>query len=457
MKTVTISRYLAIHDIHTGQENIKMSEDKTMFISTDNPIFRFKKLNLPTITDAAVRHGIVYRPEETLFNYPAWPSVCSDENGVLYATSSAFGSQHICPFGKYALYISRDQGKTWSLPMVLTDSYVADGHGGILYLGGGRLLASWAYHPADVLYQSYWARITERYADGQQSPMGRVRQAMLEMYPTLPPEKMVGGSFIRISEDYGVTWGKSIRVPIASPHGPCVLPDGTILYLGKEHYAFTAGTFRAYENGFSDTLHANNWKEYIEKLGEMRCGTECGKTPIVAYASTDGGLTWEKRGICEKPDDIDWYDSSEPYAAVLSDGTLFGVIRVEREGDYENDFTLYTTRSADGGYTWSEWVCTHVCGSPGHLLQHSSGALICSIGRRNGSAPGEYAIVSHDGGLTWTEEYEISRGYNSDLGYPASVELADHSILTVYYQHYTDLETGEDDAYPSILCTQWKL
>lgn len=434
-----------------------MSENKTTFISTDNPIFRYKKLNLPTVTDAALRHGIVYRPEETLFRYPAWPSVCSDENGVLYATSSAFGSQHICPFSKYALYISRDHGKTWSLPMILTDTYVADGAGGILYLGGGKLIASWSYHPADVLYETYWGRITNTLFGGKGNPFSRVRQAMLEMFPTLPPEKMVGGSFIRISEDYGVTWGKPIRVPIASPHGPCQLPDGTILYLGKEYYASTEGTFKAYERGFSERLQPNNFKEYIEKMGDMRCGLESGKTPIFAYASTDGGLTWEKRGLCEKPDDLDWYDVHEPHATVLPDGTILGVIRVEREGEYENDFTLYTTRSNDGGYTWSEWVCTHVSGSPGHLLQHSSGALVCSFGRRCGGALGEYAIVSHDGGLTWTEEYEISRANGSDLGYPASVELPDHSILTVYYQHYTDPETGEDDKYPSILCTQWKL
>ena len=434
-----------------------MSENQTMFVATDNPMFRYKKLKLPTITDSVIRHGIVYRPEETLFNYPAWPSVCADENGVLYATSAAFGSQHICPFNKYAMYISRDHGKTWSLPMILTDSYVADGHGGITYLGEGRLLASWSYCPGDVLYESYWGRVTGTLFGRQQSPFDRVRQAMLEMYPTLPPEKMVGGSFVRISEDYGVTWGKPIRVPIASPHGPCQLPDGTVLYLGKECFASTEGTFQAYEKGFSEPLQASNFKEYIEKLGNLRGGIESGKAQIFAYSSSDGGVTWEKRGICEKPDDLEWYDTAEPHAMVLPDGTLLGVIRVEREGEYENDFTLYTTRSNDGGYTWSEWVCTHVCGSPGHLLQHSSGAVVCSFGRRYGETFGEYAIVSRDGGLTWTEEYEICRSNDSDLGYAASVELPDHSILTVYYQHYVDPETGTKDRYPSILCTQWKL
>ena len=38
-----------------------------------------------------------------------------------------------------------------------------------------------------------------------------------------------------------------------------------------------------------------------------------------------------------------------------------------------------------------------------------------------------------------------------DLGYPATVELDDGSLMTVYYQKY------EDDANCSILYTRWRL
>ena len=424
---------------------------------TDNPVFQYKKLSLDTVKGNTFRTGTVFRGKDTLFRYSAWPSVCADENGVLYATSSAFGSAHICPFGKYAMYVSRDGGDKWSLPMILRDSYLPDGHGGIVYLGGGKLLANWAYHPGDVLFRTYWGRITGTIFGGSQGPFDHVRQSMLEMYPYLPPERLVGGSYVMTSDDYGVTWGDPVRVPVASPHGPCRLPDGTLLYLGKEYYASPEGTFEAFSAGMKDHITPASYREYIEQIGETRAGKECGKTPIVAYGSRDGGLTWEKRGICGKPAHLNWYDTSEPHAAVLSDGTLFGAVRVERSGDYSNDFTVYTSRSSDGGYTWSEWVCTHISGSPPHIMQHSSGALVCTVGRRNGPAPGEYAYVSHDSGQTWTEEYEILRGDDEDLGYPASVELPDHTILTVFYQHYFDPCTEKTDPYPSIMYAKWHL
>ena len=360
---------------------------------TDNPVFQYKKLSLDTVKGNTFRTDTVFRGKDTLFRYSAWPSVCADENGVLYATSSAFGSAHICPFGKYAMYVSRDGGDKWSLPMILRDSYLPDGHGGIVYLGGGKLLANWAYHPGDVLFRTYWGRITGTIFGGSQGPFDHVRQSMLE--------------------------------------------------------AFSAG--------MKDHITPASYREYIEQIGETRAGKECGKTPIVAYGSRDGGLTWEKRGICGKPAHLNWYDTSEPHVAVLSDGTLFGAVRVERSGDYSNDFTVYTSRSSDGGYTWSEWVCTHISGSPPHIMQHSSGALVCTVGRRNGPAPGEYAYVSHDSGQTWTEEYEILRGDDEDLGYPASVELPDHTILTVFYQHYFDPCTEKTDPYPSIMYAKWHL
>ena len=56
-------------------------------------------------------------------------------------------------------------------------------------------------------------------------------------------------------------------------------------------------------------------------------------------------------------------------------------------------------------------------------------------GRRFG-AFGEYACISDDHGRTWdtANEIKLVGHFNSDLGYPASAELSDGSILTVYYQ-----------------------
>ena len=90
-------------------------------------------------------------------------------------------------------------------------------------------------------------------------------------------------------------------------------------------------------------------------------------------------------------------------------------------------------------------------GSPPHLLRHSSGAIVCVYGRRE-EPFGERAMVSWDEGESWDTEYVLHNdGICVDLGYPASVELSDGSILTVYYQ-----KVGEDRD-TSILYSVWEL
>ena len=66
---------------------------------------------------------------------------------------------------------------------------------------------------------------------------------------------------------------------------------------------------------------------------------------------------------------------------------------------------------------------------------------------------GEMACISRDGGETWETDKEImiNPAMNSDLGYPASVQLDDGSILTVYYQ--ID-QRGEK---PCLMSTHWQL
>ena len=48
---------------------------------------------------------------------------------------------------------------------------------------------------------------------------------------------------------------------------------------------------------------------------------------------------------------------------------------------------------------------------------------------------GNRARVSADHGRTWGDEFVISAdGMNGDLGYPSTVELADGTLLTVWYE-----------------------
>lgn len=422
---------------------------------TDNPVFQGKMMKYDSIIPENSEKSVVFRPQDTIFKYAAWPSICSDENGTLYAVS-AWGSTHVCPFTKVCMYISKDGGKTWSPPIVVQDSYIGDGHGGINYLGNGKMILSWAYHPGDVMLNELYGRVTGTMWGGTPTSEDNLRAAMLETYWDIPPEKLVGGSFVKISEDYGMTWSEPIRLPVASPHGFTQCADGTLLYLGKEYYASTQGTFDFFESGELERIEAHSWAEYVNNLNASRAGAECSDIPIYAYASTDGGYTWEQRGLCNKPDELAWVDTAEPHVVELNDGTLLGAIRVESEAAFENQMAVYTTRSTDGGVTWSEWECTHINGGPPQLMQHSSGAVLLSVGRRT-RIMGEYVLVSWDNGLTWTEEYLIDKSPSSDMGYPCTTELPDGDLVTVYYQPYVDPETGETDSTPSIQSVRWSL
>ena len=131
----------------------------------------------------------------------------------------------------------------------------------------------------------------------------------------------------------------------------------------------------------------------------------------------------------------------------LPDGRLLGAVRLEKPQPY----TILTAYSEDGGKSWTEPARTDVSGAPPHLLRHSSGALICTYGRRE-LPYGQRAMVSYDEGKTWAEEYVLTENTVArDLGYGSTVELADGSLLSVYYEKFPG------DEHASILYTKWAL
>ncbi len=350
-------------------------------------------------------HGIVNRSPNTFFKYHGWPTVAVDDEGILYAVDSGFRVSHVCPFGKTCLYKSFDGGKTWSIPMVINDTYLDDRDAGIVSLGGKKLLVTWFSHPAKAYMNEY--------AQGIRSVWSGAA-GVLDAYPTIPEEYAQGGSFIRLSEDGGYTWGETIKVPVSSPHGPSMLKNGDLVYLGKAMYS-----------------------------DEEEDGA------VAAYGSSDGGKTWSRLGGVPIPEGLTPNHFHEPHMIELEDGRLLGMIRAQGPGVFHG-FTMYQTVSEDGGRTWSMPVSLNVAGSPPHLMKHSSGAVICSFGRRE-EPFGERALVSRDNGATWEDEYILHETAPCDLGYPASVELPDGDILTVYYQ------VVEGDGFTSIQYTKWTL
>jgi hypothetical protein len=67
-------------------------------------------------------------------------------------------------------------------------------------------------------------------------------------------------------------------------------------------------------------------------------------------------------------------------------------------------------------------------------MRHSSGLLVLTYGYRQ-EPFGQRVAVSSDEGATWEHDWIIRDDTpDYDLGYPATVELADGSLFTVYYQ-----------------------
>ena len=68
------------------------------------------------------------------------------------------------------------------------------------------------------------------------------------------------------------------------------------------------------------------------------------------------------------------------------------------------------------------------------------------------SIPQYEQISVYDRGDTWSDEIMLrSDGVSTDLGYPASVECRDGSVITVYYQALPG------DRKCSVLYTKWRL
>lgn len=132
-------------------------------------------------------------------------------------------------------------------------------------------------------------------------------------------------------------------------------------------------------------------------------------------------------------------DFVEPALALLPDGKIICMLRVEKTEQY-----LWQTYSTDGGETWSTPKRTPIWGFPPQLLVLHDGRILCSYGYRR-PPYGVRACLSEDGGKRWDLQNEIiirNDGIHHDLGYPSSVELEPGKIFTAYYFHNKDSENG---------------
>ncbi len=353
---------------------------------------------------------IISRTADTPFRYQAWPTVIKDENDVIYVATSSGRSGHVCPFGKNYLFISLDNGKTFLPPTIINNTALDDRDAGLTYLGNGKMMLAFFKHQLQ-----FYLDETEFLKRANRPENWGIIFEEIEKWKTLPEKDLVYGSFTKMSYDYGKTWTEPIKAPISSPHGPSLLSNGKLLWIGKE-------------------FHSHEFE----------------KGAIYAFSSTDEGKTWQKEGKIDFPNGTNADNIHEPWQLELPNGEVLGFLRAQgKEVDF--GFTIYSTLSKDGAKTWSTPQKLDVNGSPPHAIIHSSGAIVLTFGRR--AHPfGLRALISYDYGKTWDLELILDdTAPNDDLGYPSTIELSDGSLYTVYYKRLGD------DKFPSIVYAKWNL
>lgn len=331
--------------------------------------------------------------------YHGWSTLTRLQNGDLALVWSGRRELHVCPFGSVEMMRSRDGGGSWDFPRTVHDSLIDDRDAGILETSRGTLL---------VTSFTSLAYIDHSYTRGKWEGNPRWEAAHRRLTDETREEEL--GCWVYRSTDGGRTFSNRIDTIVNSPHGPCQLSDGRLLYCGKQL-----------------------WKK------EKRIGVS---------VSEDDGLTWKWLAEIPTREGDEFAGYHELHAIECDDGTIIAQIRNHNKA---NAGETLQTKSTDGGKTWSTPREIGVWGLPSHLLRLKDDRLLMSYGYRR-KPYGNQVRISEDRGGTWSAPISISTdGAGGDLGYPTTVELDDGSFVTVWY------EKPADSPLAQLRQAKWKL
>jgi sialidase-1 len=360
-------------------------------------------------------HIVAHKPKDRMIG---WPTIARKPDGELLVVFSGDREEHMCPYGKVQMVRSSDGGRSWSPVETLVDTPIDDRDSGIVVLPSGNLLVNWFTGLGMGLGGIDWQlKHGHKYAKPMLLGWRRWVEAVTD------DARSYVGFWNVLSEDNGKTWSERRTMPASAPHGPVLLPDGTLFYIG------TADRSRAGE--------------------------------ILAAVSRDEGATWET---------VWTFDSKnlpgrlcEPHAAALPDGRIVALFRYERTPGgaqtIPNFHHLWQCSSEDGGKTWTQPHALPIWGFPPHLLVLRDGRLLCTYGYRRDPF-GIRACLSNDGGRTWDVEHEIiirADAAHRDLGYPSTVELDDGTLVTAYYMVDEEgyFQSVRGGSAPCLMVTRW--
>ena len=403
-------------DVLQADANDKPGETKTFGPDVSVPA---RQASGRKVYDGVIETKVICKEDG---RYLGWPTICRRANGELLVVFSGDRDAHVCPWGKVQMIRSADDGKTWSAPETIMNGIVDDRDAGIVEMKDGTLVLNWFTSVAFKFYEKWW-----KIQPGDRSDASEY----VRHYAKLPREQVRAalGAWTARSTDGGRTWSEPVRTSGQLPHGFTVLKDGRLLAVTRRMGG--EGQVLEDEPGFKEIGHH-----------------------ILCEESRDGGRTWKVLAELHPDTGVKVTDLHEPHLAELPDGRLVAQIRWHGNPLPESAGKgIVQAESADGGATWTKMTPTAITGFPPHLLVLRDGRLLTVYAKRSEGRCGEYACLSSDGGGTWDTEHEIplSPFVNGDLGYPSSVQLADDTVLTVYYQPCAEGEL------PCLQSTRWRL
>ena len=315
--------------------------------------------------------------------YHGWPTVIRTKDNRLIAVCSGNRQRHVCPFGRVWMYVSADEGKTWEGPKALSAGPLDDRDAGVCQAADGSLLVNYFTSTAAIFrakrLNKEWKAVAENIS--------------------LLTLKQEHGFWMRRSTDGGKSWSRKYRTPVYSPHGPVLMRDGRLFFPGQ-------------------------------KQGSL-CAELTGTQEFSAAFSSDNGLTWQIASTIPLPAGHDIRKIHEIHGIEAPDGSL--VVQY-RNHNCSGLGETWQSESADGGKSWStpHMVCK---GFPTHL-QIFGGSKLVMVYTYRLKPYGVRARISENSGKTWSDEIILSDdGKGWDLGYPSTVEMADGSLFTLWYEN----------------------
>lgn len=204
---------------------------------------------------------------------------------------------------------------------------------------------------------------------------------------------------------------------------------------GGKSWKVDEKAFPAAETGFTgyipfgDILKANDGS--LRVLAYNQSNDKAINT-VSMFRSNDDGRTWKWFARMSDGKNATAFASGHNETAFFhtGNGKWIASARRWKEGQAMDLFS-----SDNDGKKWRmEGPLTGANQHPGHITRLKNGDLLLTFGNRKKGVNGVAVKTSKDNGKTWGETEQILDDLASfDCGYPASVQLEDNSIMTVYY------------------------